>query len=177
MNKPMLLSAAVIFTALSAGCMSVPHKQDTPLAAYNNLIVRPLNWKETITDKINGNEVNEYAAAQPELSKKFQAEFSKAIEETNYFSKITYGTDACTSADTVILEPKIATLDPGIRWVLNGEASYVGTIKTCDGKMIGTYSATRRVGRPIYSSLMGAIESLVTELGEDAGSELPQVKM
>jgi len=174
MKKLLSLLAVTVLGSVVSGCAGMPAKQDTPMASYNNLIVRPINWSETVTDKISGEEAKTFAAAQPQLSQIFQSEFDKYIVETGYFASVKQSSDACTDASALVLEPKIATLDPGIRWVIGGIASYQGVLKTCEGKVVAKYSASRKVGRPVYSTMMGSIETLVKELGEDAASKLPE---
>ncbi|MBT1074331.1 hypothetical protein [Geobacter grbiciae] len=169
----MLLLAVAVF-ALSA-CSSVPAKKDTPLATFNTLVVRPINWSETVTDKIDGDEAKEYAEAQPKLSGLFKAEFEKYIGKIGYFDQILFTTETAPKG-ALVLEPKIVTLDPGIRWVMAGTATYQGILTDADGKVVAKYSAKRIVSRPVYSSMIGAIETLTTELGEDAATGIPEAK-
>ncbi|HJV34730.1 hypothetical protein [Geomonas sp.] len=157
-----------------SACAGYPAKQDTPFAQYNTLVVRPINWKETITDKLsNADEVRDFMEAQPDLSVLWQTEFTKYINKVGYFDKVLFTADPAPKG-ALVLEPKIATLDPGIRWVMSGMATYYGVLKTAEGKQIATYTASRRVSRPVTSTTMGAIRNLVTELGEDAASGLPE---
>jgi hypothetical protein len=160
-----------------AGCAGIPAKQDTLLANYNKLIVRPINLEETTTDKISGDEISEYKALWPSLGDKFKAEFEKSIKKTGYFDQVFYSTDAVADSTTVVLETKIVSLDPGIRWVMPGSAFYLGTVKNSAGKTIGKYSAKRSVSRPITSSMAGAIETLVSELGEDAAEKIGEANL
>jgi hypothetical protein len=159
------------------GCAGMAAKKDTPMANYNKLIVRPINFNETVTDKIDGDEVVAFKATWPSLSEKFKVEFEKNIKKTGYFDQVLFSADAVADSNSIILETKIASLDPGIRWVLPGQAFYLGTLKNPEGKIVGTYSAKRTVGRPVYSSMAGAIETLVTELGEDAASKIGEAKL
>jgi len=158
---------------IATGCSSIPAKKDTPMASYTNLIVRPINWHDTAVDKISGDEVKEFVSAQPKLAGLFQNEFGKNIDKTGYFANVTYG-DGSADANTLVLEPRIASLDPGIRMVMPGTATYFGVLKNADGKIIAKYSAKRTVGRQVWTTMMGAIEDLAKELGEDAASELPK---
>lgn len=174
MKKLLSLLAVTVLGSVVSGCAGMPAKSDTPMASYNNLVVRPIKWSETVTDKISGDEVKEYADAQPKLSELFVSEFDKYIAETGYFASVKQSTDACADPATLVLEPKIVSLDPGIRWVINGAATYQGVLKKCDGTVVAKYSASRKVGRPVYSTMMGSIETLVKELGEDAASKLPE---
>lgn len=176
MKKLFVLLLALTSLMMLSACSGVPAKKDTPLAAYNILIVRPLNWSDTITDKITGDETKEFVAAQPKLSSLFQTEFEKYASKLDYFDQVIFSADKSPEG-AVILEPKIATLDPGIRWVMPGTAFYQGTLKTADGKVVGQYTAKRAVSRPIYSTMMGSIETLITELGEDAASKIPKAKL
>ncbi|HJV36187.1 hypothetical protein [Geomonas sp.] len=167
------LLAITLFT-LSA-CAGYPAKKDTPFAAYNTLIVRPINWNETITDKITGDEATEFSQAQPKLAALFQTEFEKYAPKVGYFEKVLFTADAAPKG-ALVLEPKIVTLDPGIRWVMNGAAVYQGILKDSDGKQVAKYMAQRKVGRPLTSTMMGAIETMITELGEDAMTGIPEAK-
>lgn len=170
-KKIVMLSALF---ALSA-CAGIPAKSTTPMASYNQLVVRSINWHDIAVDKISGDEEAEYKKAQPKLAGLFKAEFEKYISKTGYFEKITFSDEPVTSG-ALILEPRIVTLDPGIRWVMPGTANYMGKLTSGDGKTVAKYSAKRTVSRPIYSTMMGTLETLFTELGEDAATELPQAK-
>ncbi len=158
------------------GCSGIPAKKDTPLANYGKLIVRPVDFAETATDKIDASEVAAYKASWQSLGDKFKSEFDKNIKETGYFDQVLYSADAVADKNSVVLETKIVSLDPGIRWVMPGVAFYQGTLRNSEGKTIGKYSAKRSVSRPITSTMAGAIESLVSELGEDAASSIGEAK-
>ena len=166
MGKYLIFIFAVIAVA---GCSGIPLKNSTPMAKYNKLIVRNINWNETAISEIEGDDMKEYVASQPGLGEIFRAEFDKYIKEIRFFDKVIYG-DAQADADTLILEPKIYTLKP--RGYMPG-ASYTGLLKTADGKLIGKYTAERRLNQTIGSHSKGNIESLISELGEDAASRLP----
>lgn len=155
-----------------AGCAAAPAKDSTPLAAFNKLIVRDINWKETAVSEIEGKDLKEYIAAQPRLSEIFQKEFGKYIGDIRFFGTVTYG-DAPADADTLILEPKIYTLKPG--GFMPG-ADYTGLLKTSDGRLVGKYTYERRLNQAHSSKVMENIEELVTELGEDAASRLPYAR-
>lgn len=164
------------FMALT-GCSSIPAKKDTLVANYNRLIVRPINLNDTTTDKISTEEFPEYKASWPTLADKFKTEFEEGIKEVGYFDQVLFSSDAVADSTTVILETKIVSLDPGIRWVMPGVAFYQGILKSSDGKVIGKYGAKRSVSRPLTSSMSGAIESLVSELGEDAAKNIGEARL
>lgn len=170
------LFSFVFFAALSAivlsGCSGAIAKKDTPMASYNKLVVRSINWSDTATDKISGDEAKEFSAAQSKLQGIFKEEFAKYVQKLGYFDLVEYSDTPCTDPNALVLEPRIASLDPGIRWVMPGMATYMGVLKNTEGKVIARYTAKRSVGRPVYSTMMGAIETLITELGEDAASEI-----
>lgn len=166
MGKTLLIVLAIIAVA---GCSSIPVKSSTPMANYHKLIVRNIDWDETATSEIAGDAMQEFIAAQPRLAELFRAEFEKGIKQTGFFDTIAFG-DAPADADTLILEPKIYTLKPG--GYMPG-ASYTGLLKTGDGRLIGKYTAERRVSG---TNPMGNIEKLVTELAEDAASRLPYAR-
>jgi|GEM_PF-1639086 len=172
MRKIVWLTALGLIMVVT-GCSSIPPKKDTPMASYTNLIVRPINWHDTSVDKISGNETKDFVEAQPKLSNLFQEEFKKNITKIEYFTNVSFG-DGPADANTLILEPRIASLDPGIRMVMPGTATYLGVLKTAEGKEVAKYSARRTVGRQVWTTMMGAIEDLTKELGEDAASELPK---
>ena len=162
----------MLFVFSLAGCAAVPAKNSTPLAAFNKLIVRDINWKETAVSEIEGNDMKEYIAAQPRLGEIFRKEFGKNIGEIRFFDSVTYG-DAPVDADTLILEPKIYTLKPG--GFMPG-ADYTGLLKTSDGRLVGKYTYERRLNQAPSSKSMENIEELVAELGEDAASRLPYAR-
>ena len=159
------------------GCAGITAKKDTTLANYNKIIVRPINFNDTATDKITGDEVALYKASWPSLDAKFQAEFEKYIKRTGYFDSVVFSSDAVADSNTVVLEAKIPSLDPGIRMVLPAEATYLGTLKNSEGKLVGRYSAKRTASRPLFSTLSGTVDNLVTELGEDAGSQISEARL
>jgi len=166
----------VLFLMLSivafAGCGIIPVKNSTPMAKYNKLIVRNINWNETAISELTGDGMKEFIASQPRLAEMFRAKFEKHIREICFFEKIIYG-EATADAGTLILEPKIYTLKPG--GIMPG-ASYTGLIKTADGRQVGKYEAERRLNQKIGSNTLENIEKLVVELGEDAASRLPYAR-
>jgi hypothetical protein len=165
MGKILLLVLSVV---VFAGCVG-PMKNSTPMANYNKLIVRNINWKETAISEVTEDGVKEYVAAQPRLAEMFRAEFEKYINGMHFFDKVIYG-DATADADTLILEPKIYNLKPG--GFMPG-ATYTGLLLTADGRLVGKYTEERRINQARGSKTMQNIEKLVTELGEDAASRLP----
>ena len=162
----------MLFLFSVAGCGAIPAKNDTPMAAFNRLIVRDVNWKETAVSEIEGNDMTEYIASQPGLSKLFREVFGKYIGEVRYFNQVAYG-DAIPDGDTLVLEPKIYTLKPC--GFMPG-ATYTGLLKTADGRLLATYVAERRLNQQRCSNAKDNIEKLVTELAEDAASRLPYAR-
>lgn len=166
----------VLFLMLSiaafAGCSIMPVKNSTPMAKYNKLIVRNINWNETAISEITVDGMKEYIASQPRLAEMFRAEFEKYIRDMRFFDKVIYG-DAPADADTLILEPKIYNLKPG--GFMPG-ATYTGLLKTVDGRLLGKYTEERRINQAHGSKTMENIENLVRELGEDAASRLPYAR-
>jgi hypothetical protein len=169
MRKAILLMLSIF---AFSGCSSIPVKNSTPMANYNKLIVRNINWNETAVSELEGDGMKEFIASQPRLAEMFRAEFEKHIREIRFFDKITYG-DNPADVDTLILEPKIYTLKPG--GFMPG-ASYTGLLKTADGRRVGKYEAERRLNQNFGSHTLENIEKLIAELGEDAASRLPYAK-
>jgi len=171
MGKAFILMVAVI---ACAGCSSIPVKNSTPMAHYNKLMVRDINWNETATSEIAGDQMKEFIASQPILAEVFRTEFDKYIRETGFFETITYG-NAHADSDTLILVPKIYTLKPG--GFMPG-ASYTGLLMTADGKLIGKYTEERRLNSSSSGpeKILGNIEKLIKELAEDAASRLPYAR-
>jgi len=163
MGKGLFLMLVIV---VFAGCSAIPVKSSTPMANYNKLIVRSINWNETAISDMNADDVKEYIASQHRLAELFQEIFERYAKETGFFEAISYG-DVQADAETLILEPKIYTLKPS--GYMPG-ASYTGLLKTKDGKQVGKYTAERRVSG---TNAMNTIEKLVKELAEDAGSKLP----
>lgn len=176
MKKALKVVLALCFMSL-IGCAGVTAKKDTPMASYSKMIVRPINFNDTATDKITGDEVAEFKSSWPSLQNKFQSEFEKYIKDTGYFDSVLFNTEAVSDTNTIILETRISSLDPGIRMIMPGEASYLGTLKSSEGKIVARYSAKRKVGRPMFSTMAGTIEKLVTELGEDAATQIGEAKL
>jgi hypothetical protein len=168
MGKILLLMLSV---AVFAGCIG-PMKNSTPMANYNKLIVRNINWNETAVSEVNEDGMKEYIASQPRLAEMFRAAFEKYIGGIHFFDKVIYG-DAPADADTLILEPKIYNLKPG--GFMPG-ATYTGLLLSADGRLVGKYTEERRINQGHGSKTMENIEKLVTELGEDAASRLPYAR-
>jgi hypothetical protein len=166
MGKVLLLILSIV---AFAGCSSMPVKNSTPMARYNKLIVRDINWNETAISELDGDGMKEFITAQPRLAGIFRAKFERYIKEIGFFDKVIYG-NAATDADALILEPKIYTLKPG--GFMPG-ATYTGLLKTEDGRQVGKYEAERRLNQANGSKPLENIEKLITELGEDAASRLP----
>ena len=157
-----LVFILVAFTC--AGCSSVPK------AKYSKLIVRDINWKETATSEISGDQIMEFIASQPMLNNLFHTEFDKYIRGRVIFDHIVYGNEKPDS-NTLIMVPKIYTLKPG--GYMPG-ASFTGFLLSADGKLLGTYSEERRLGTSGNpEKIKGNIQNLIKELAEDAASKLP----
>jgi len=169
MGKILLFMFAIV---VFAGCSGIPIKSSTPMANYHMLIVRNINWNETAISDITDDSMKEYIAAQPRLAELFRAEFEKYIREIGFFDKVVYG-DAPADVDTLILEPKIYTLKPG--GFMPG-ATYTGLLKTADGRLVGKYTAERRLNQSNDANTLENIEKLIKELGEDAASRLPYAR-
>ena len=167
MSKFLVLMMAVL---ACAGCSSMPVKSSTPMAPYKKLIVRDINWTETATSEIAGDQMKEFISAQPMLNELFRTEFDKYIRENGVFETVTYG-NAKPDSDTLILVPKIYTLRPG--GFMPG-ASYTGLLMSADGKLIGKYTEERRLNDSNAGpdKMKGNIEKLIKELAEDAASRL-----
>jgi len=151
-----------------AGCSSnLPVKQITPMAGYNKLLVRNINWNETALSEISAKDQQTFMNSRDRLAGLFRAEFAKYIQGINFFDSVTYG-DAQPETDTLILEPKIYTIKAG-NYMPGG--SYTGLLFTSTGKLVGKYTSERRLSSG--SNPMDVIEKLVVELAEDAASRLP----
>ena len=169
MGKVLLFMLAIV---AFAGCSCIPVKNSTPMANYHTLIVRNINWNETAVIDITGDQMKEYIAAQPRLAELFRAEFEKYIKMISFFDKVVYGA-VLADADTLILEPKIYTLKPG--GFMPG-ASFTGLLITAGGRLVGNYTAERRLNQNNGTNMLENIEKLVIELGEDAASRLPYAR-
>ncbi len=164
MKKILIL---ILFILACAGCSSVPK------AKYSRLIVRDINWNETATSQIEGEQMKEFIASQSMLNKLFQSEFDKYIRGRATFDSIEYGS-APPDANTLVMVPKIYTLKPG--GFMPG-ATFTGFLLSADGKLLGTYSEERSLGNlGAPKKIKGNIETLIEELAEDAASRLPYYK-
>lgn len=161
----------IVVVMACIGCSSVPIESNMPKAKYKKLIVRDINWKETATSEIAGEQMKEFIASQPMLNELFRTEFDNYIKERGVFETISYG-DAQPDSDTLVMVPKIYTLKPD--GFMPG-ATFTGFLLSADGKLIGTYSEERRLNRSGSDpeKIKGNIEKLVKELAEDAASRLP----
>lgn len=170
MGRILILMAAVI---ACVGCSSVPVKSTTPKARYKKLIVRDINWKETATSEIAGDQMKEFISSQPRLNELFRSVFDRYIRAVGVFDAVTYG-DAQPDSDTLVLVPKIYTLKPG--GFMPG-ASYTGLLVSSDGRLIGKYTEERRLGGSGAGAeeIKGNIEKLIKELAEDAATRLPRM--
>jgi hypothetical protein len=167
-SKIVILVVAIL---ACAGCSSVAVNSSGPKAHYKKLIVRDINWKETATSEIAGDQLNEFISSQPMLNELFRTEFDKYIKKMSVFDSVVYG-NAQPDADTLTLVPKIYTLKP-IGFMPG--ASFTGFLLSADGKLISTYSEERRLNSSSTNpeNIKGNIEKLVRELAEDAASKLP----
>jgi hypothetical protein len=168
MKRYLILIVALI---ACAGCSSVPVNGATAKARYKKLIVRDINWKETATSEIEGEQMREFIASQPVLNETFHRVFDKYIKELGVFESIAYGI-AQPDPDTEVMVPKIYTLKPD--GYMPG-ASFTGFLLSPDGKLIGTYSEERRLNSSGSNpeKVKGNIEKLIKELAEDAASRFP----
>jgi hypothetical protein len=171
MSKILILIAAVL---ACIGCSSMAANVSKPKAQYKKLIVRDINWKETATSEITGDQMKEFISLQPMLNELFRTEFDKNIREIGVFGAVTYG-NAQPDSDTLTLVPKIYTLKP-IGFMPG--ASFTGFLLSADGKLIGTYSEERRLNSSSSDpeKIKGNIETLIRELAEDAASRLPYAR-
>jgi hypothetical protein len=168
MGRILVLLAAML---ACAGCTRVPVKSSTPLAHYNRLIVRDINWKETATSEISGDQLREFNAAQPALNELFRTEFDRHVRTLGFFDAITYG-NVQPEAGTLVLVPKIYTLKPG--GFMPG-ASYTGLLMSPGGKLLAKCTEERRLNDSNAGpeKMRENVEKLVRELAEDAASRLP----
>jgi len=140
------------------------------------LLVKPVSFDEAALDKISGDERDGYTKAKPVLLKLFKDNFEKDASKTNYFEHVSF--DGVPDSGTLVLEPKLAMLDPGIRWVMPGRGSMFCNLKDgVTGKNIRSYNVSRSVSRPLTSTMMGAIETLISEMGEDAASNIAEARL
>lgn len=170
MSKILILIVA-IFACVSCSSMAV--NSSKLLSQYNKLIVRDINWQETATSEITGDQMKEFISSQPMLNELFRTEFDKNIKKIGVFYAVAYG-NALPDSDTLTLVPKIYTLKP-IGFMPG--ASFTGFMLSPDGKLIGTYSEERRLNSSSSDpeKIKGNIEKLIRELAEDAASKLPYV--
>ena len=168
MSKILILIVAVL---ACVGCSSMAVNSSKLKAQYKKLIVRDINWKETATSEISGDQIEKFISSQPMLNELFRTEFDKNIKKIGIFEAITYGNAQADSA-TLTLVPKIYTLKPV--GFMPG-ASFTGFLLSADGKLIGTYSEERRLNSTSSDpeKIKDNIEKLVRELAEDAASKLP----
>lgn len=168
MSKILIFIVAVL---ACVSCSSMAVNSSKPRAQYKKLIVRDINWKETATSEITGDQMKEFISSQPMLSELFRSEFDKNIRKIGVFDVVAYG-NAHPDSDTLTLVPKIYTLKP-IGFMPG--ASFTGFLLSADGKLIGTYSEERRLNSRSSDpeKIKGNIEELVRELAEDAASKLP----
>jgi len=167
MSRILILMAVVFFCG---GCSSMVVSSKTN-AQYTKLLVRDINWKETATSEITGDQLKEFISSQPMLNELFRTEFDKNIRKIGAFNTIAYGI-AQPDSNTLTLVPKIYTLKP-IGFMPG--ASFTGFLLSADGKLIGTYSEERRLNSSSSDPerIKGNIEKLIRELAEDAASKLP----
>lgn len=149
----------------------MPIDNAIPKGMYKKLIVRNINWNETSTSEIAGEQMREFIASQTRLNELFRSEFDNYIKKTSIFNSVSYG-DSAPDPDTLIMIPKIYTLKP--TGFMPG-ASFTGFLVSPDGKLIRTYSEERRLNdsRSDPELVRGNIEKLIRELAEDAASNFP----
>lgn len=161
--------AVVSFVAL-AGCASAPLKKDTKLAQYNSAIVKDLVVDAGSLDKIEGDELVEFNQHKPELIKLYTDNLKKHLIESNFFTTVS---SEKTSGKSILVESKTSLIDPGIRMVMPSKAAIIVKVTDADtSKTLGTYTVSRQSGRQIWTTMMGTIKKDITDMGEDAGSDL-----
>ncbi len=171
MKRKLFFVIAAMFLVGLGGCASAPSKKDTVFASYNKLLVKPINYETAAIDKISGDELVEFNNAKPALQNMFQESLTASASDKKYFDEILFAGSA--DATTLVLQPKLAFLDPGIRWVMAGKGVIICELSDgTTGKIVGKYTVTRSVSRPLTSTMMGAIETLIEEMGEDAASQM-----
>jgi hypothetical protein len=171
MKRSSFFATAVMFLVVVSGCASVQPKKDTVFASYSKLLVKPINYEGAAIDKISGDETVEFNNAKASLQNMFKDSFIASSSKTKYFDEVL--TSGTPDARTLVLEPKLAFLDPGIRWVMSGRGVINCELRDgASGKVVGKYTVSRAVGRPLTSTMMGAIETLIVEMGEDAASQM-----
>jgi hypothetical protein len=171
MKRSLFFAMVAMFLVGLAGCASAPSKKDTVFASYSILLVKPIKYEGAAIDKISGEELVEFDNAKNDLQNLFNNNLSSSANEMKYFDQILFA--GSPDARTLVLEPKLAFLDPGIRWVMPGKGVIICELSDgSTGKTIGKYTVSRSVSRPITSTMMGAIETLIGEMGEDAASQI-----
>lgn len=164
-----LAVVAVSLVAL-AGCASSPLKKDTKLAPYTTAIVKDLVIDEDSFSKIEGDEITELRQKKPELVKLYTDNLKKYLMESEYFTTVS---SEKTGGKAIIVESKTTLIDPGIRMVMPSRSTITVKVSDADTKeQLGLYSVYRQSGRQIWTTMMGTIKKDITDLGEDAGSDL-----
>ncbi len=166
----MFLALATMMFVLSA-CSGMTPKKDSVFANHTKVLVKPLDFKDAALDKITGDELVDFEKAQPGLREKYKQEFAKYAKETGYFEQIMF--EGTPDAQTLVIEPKLNHLDPGIRGIMAATSSVKANLYDgATGKQVGKIIVQRMTGRQVWTSMMGSIEKLITELGEDTASKL-----
>mgnify|MGYP000958336176 CR=1 FL=1 len=166
----------VVSIAYLSGCASAPSKKDTFLSNYKTMYVRPIDFKNIQLERFTEDEQKEFHEKAPEFEKAFMKGVARGIGKNDYFDSFLATAKPCNGTDTIVLEPRIVAVNTGVRMVLKGSITYEGTLKTCDGKVVGKYSAIWLRDRLIYSTVMGTVEKMFKDIGMEAGYKMFMAK-
>ena len=175
MRNLILACAVTVLTLPMTACSTVQPGKDAMLAGYTNVFVKPLSFSEVVLQKVAGSDQEKFNDAKPALARSFNESFSRAQPKTKHPLKVVFG--GTPGADTVVLEPKLSLIDPGIKNVLRGRG--VATCRLTDsssGKLLGSYTVSREVNRPEWGTSSEAIEELVRGLGAEAARHMPEAR-
>ncbi|UFS69380.1 hypothetical protein LPW11_15940 [Geomonas sp. RF6] len=173
--KLLSLLLAGLLTLTTAACSTFPPKKDTVLAPYTKVLVKPLSFDEVSFDKMSSTDIEAFKKSKAFYTKLFNDGFSKTLPKTTYFDKALFGGKA--DSRTLVVEPKLVLIDPGIAMTLTGRGMTTCRLKDGgSGKVIGTYMVNRYIDRNPWVTYAVAVESLVAGMGEDAAWYMTDAK-
>lgn len=175
MKKKVAACVAALALLSMAGCSCVNERRGSVLSGYSTVLVKPLFLNEAVLQKVSGNEQEEFEKAKPALTRVFNESFGRTLPKTSLPHRLVF--EGSPDRNTIVLEPKVSLIDPGIKGVLRGRGVAVCRVTDGgDGKLLRTFAVSREVGRHEQDGTSAVIEELVREMGAGAAWEMAESK-
>lgn len=174
MRKFISVFGISVLALFVGACATVEHKKSASLARYSKIFVKPLSFNEVVLQKVAGREQEQFSNAKPALAELFRESFGQTLPRASSLRPAL--SESPPDDGTLVLEPRVSLIDPGIKEVLRGRGVAVCRLTDGAGRFVGIYTVSREVNRTASGSTSEVIEELLRGMGAEAALHLDQAK-